>query len=70
MSWTKATVIGILVFAYFALTTAFLPSRLLTAAGLAAAPRQVQDAVTVLVWGAFLVGGMWGLRRAQGRGWI
>ncbi len=69
MTSSKAWLIGFGVFLYFAVTTTWLPSRILTGP-LASASRPVQDLVTILIWGFFLVLGMWGLRTAQRRGLI
>ncbi len=69
MSTIKAWLIGFGVFAYFTITTLWLPSKLLVGP-LGTANRFVQDAAAVTVWGFFLVAGMWALHSAQRRGKI
>ena len=69
MTSSKAWAIGFGIFLYFAVTTMWLPSALLTGP-LASASRPIQDLVTVAIWGFFLSLGMWGLRNAQRRGFI
>ena len=69
MATVKAWLIGLGIFLYFAIATALLPSRILTGP-LSSADRVVQDLVTVVVWGFFLVLGLWGLRMSQKRGWM
>jgi|AMFO01.1.fsa_nt_gi hypothetical protein len=70
MSQGRALLSGVLILLYFAIFTAWLPSFLLRSPLLRAAPRNVADGVTVVIWGGFFVAGAWGLRRAQARGWI
>lgn len=69
MSRLKAWLIGFGIFFYFVLTTAWLPSRILLGP-LSTSGRFVQDLATVVVWGFFLVLGMWALRRGQAKGII
>lgn len=69
MSALKAWPIGFGIFLYFAITTAWLPSKLILGP-LATSSRFVQDLLTLAVWGFFLVAGMVGLRIAQRRGLI
>jgi hypothetical protein len=68
--WTEAGLAGLAIVAYFALATVWLPSWVLRIPALAQASRSVADLVSTMVWAAFLVLGMWGLRVAQRRGWI
>ncbi len=70
MSWTVAGAVGLIVVAYFALATVWLPSWVLRLPTVAQASRLVADVVGTAVWAAFLGLGMWGLRVAQRRGWI
>jgi len=65
----KAWLIGFGIFLYFGITTAWLPSKLITGP-LASSNRIVQDLGTLAVWGFFLIAGMIGLRTAQRRGLI
>lgn len=55
---------------YFAVTTVWLPSKLLRSSLLAGASTNVSDLVAVAVWGIGFGFGIWALRRAQDRGWI
>lgn len=55
---------------YFAVSTVWLPSALLRSQLLIGLERSVSDLVALAVWGVGLGIGMWGLRRAQKRGWI
>lgn len=68
--WAEAGPAGLAIVAYFALATVWLPSWVLRIPAVAQASRSVADLVGTLVWAAFLVLGMWGLRVAQRRGWI
>jgi hypothetical protein len=65
----KAWLIGFGIFLYFGITTAWLPSKLITGP-LASSSRFVQDLGTLSLWGFFLIAGMVGLRVAQRRGLI
>ncbi len=69
MSSLKAWIVGFGIFLYFAVTTAWFPSLLLVGP-LAGSSTFVQDTVTLIVWGFFLVVGMVALRTAQRRGLI
>lgn len=68
--WAEAGLAGLAIVAYFALATVWLPSWVLRIPTVAQASRSVADLVGTMVWAAFLVLGMWGLRVAQRRGWI
>jgi hypothetical protein len=68
--WIAGGLAGLAVVAYFALATVWLPSWVLRLPVVARASRPVADLVGTVVWAAFLVLGMWGLRLAQRRGWI
>lgn len=61
---------AVLIVAYFAVTTVWLPSALLRSPLLSGATRVVADTATVLIWGLFFGTGVIGLRRAQEGGWI
>jgi len=65
VSYLKAWLIGFGIFAYFTITTVWLPSKLLLGP-LAMRGRIVRDLATA-VWGFFLLLGLWALRRAQSR---
>jgi hypothetical protein len=69
-SWAEAGLTGLVIVAYFALATVWLPSWVLRTPAVAQASRSVADFVGTMVWAALLVVGMWGLRLAQRRGWI
>lgn len=69
MTTVKAWLIGTGIFFYFAVATAWLPSEILTGP-LNGSDAVVQDLVTLIVWGFFLVLGLWALRMFQKRGWI
>jgi len=68
--WAEAGLAGLAIVAYFALATVWLPSWVLRIPAVAQASRSVADVVGTMVWAAFLVLGMWGLRIAQRRGRI
>ncbi len=55
---------------YFAVAVVWLPTVVLRSPLLAGVDRSISDVVTLVVWGISLAMGMWGLRRAQKRGWI
>ncbi len=69
ISHGRAALSAIAIFVYFAVFTAWLPSYVLRTA-LSSAPKNVADLVTVGIWGATLLAGLWGLRKAQEEGWI
>ncbi len=69
ISHGRAALSALVIFVYFAVTTAWLPSYVLRTA-LSSAPKNVADLVTVGIWGVFLLAGLWGLRKAQDEGWI
>lgn len=68
--WAEAGLTGLAIVTYFALSTVWLPSWVLRIPAVAQASGSVADLVGTMVWAAFLVLGMWGLRVAQRRGWI
>jgi hypothetical protein len=68
--WAEAGLAGLAIVAYFALATVWLPSWVLRTPAVAQASRSVADLMGTMVWAAFLVLGMWGLRVAQRRGRI
>ncbi len=70
ISWGRAFVSGLVIFVYFAFTTAWLPSSLLKSSLLASASRPVADGITIVVWGGFFGLGVLALRWAQDRGMI
>lgn len=68
--WAEAGLAGLAIVAYFALATVWLPSWVLRIPAVAQASRSVADLMGTMVWAAFLVLGMWGLRVAQRKGRI
>lgn len=70
MSWITATWRGLLIVAYFAVGTVWLPNRILRLDAVARASANTQDSLVLVAWGAFLVAGMWLLRVGQRRGLI
>lgn len=69
MTWLKGLLVGFGIFAYFSITTVWLPSMLILGP-LRTSGRNVQDLVTLAIWGFFLILGMWALRTAQRRDMI
>ncbi len=70
ITWPKAYLIGLGIFAYFVLLTVWLPSRVLRLSAVASSSQWLQDAAVTTIWGAALGAGIVGLRSAQKRGWI
>jgi hypothetical protein len=70
ISWFRAAVSAIVIFLYFAIFTAWLPSMLLRSSMLATASRSVADGIIIVVWAGFFGLGVLGLRWAQERGLI
>lgn len=67
ISHGRAALYGVLIFLYFVIFTAWLPSWLIRSSFLATAPQNVADIVTLTVWGGFFGAGLIGLRWAQER---
>ena len=67
ISHPRAVLSAIIIFLYFAVFTAWLPSALLRSSLLSGAPRNVADGVTLVVWGGFFGIGLLALRWAQDR---
>lgn len=70
MSWSTATVKGLLVFLYFVVTTVWLPDFLMGLSVISDASSLVRDLVLLVVWGVALGGGLYLLREAQRRALI
>lgn len=70
MTWKQGAVWALAIFAYFSVFTVWLPSRILRLSVVASSPTPIHDLVGAGVWLAFLVLGMWSLRRLQSRGRI
>ncbi len=70
ISQGRAALSGLVIFLYFAIFTAWMPSILARSAFLATASRNVADGIIIVVWGGFFALGMWGLRWTQDRGLI
>jgi hypothetical protein len=66
----RAAFTGALIVLYFTLSTIWLPSALLRSSLLTGAERTVSDLIALAVWAGGFALGIWGLRRAQERGWI
>lgn len=67
ISQGRALLSGIVIFVYFAVTTAWIPSMLLRSSLLATAPENVASGITLVVWGGFFGFGLLALRMAQER---
>ncbi len=67
MTWPNAYLRGFLIFLYFVLATVWLPHFVLNFGPVATSAKPIRDLVGLLVWGAGLAAGMWGLRMAQRR---
>jgi len=70
ISHGRAALSGVVVFLYFSIFTAWLPSVLLRSSFLATAPRNVADGIVLVVWGGFFGFGLIALRWTQDRGLI
>lgn len=70
MTWTSAALRSLLIVLYFVVATVWLPDRVLRLGAVAESATLVSDLLVLVVWGAGLVGGLWGLRTAQRRGLI
>jgi hypothetical protein len=70
ISQPRAALSGVVIFLYFAISTAWLPSVLIKSPLLSGAPQNVADGITVAVWGGFFGLGLIALRWAQDREWI
>ena len=67
ISQGRALLSAIVIFLYFAIFTAWVPSIVLRSSLLASAPANVADIVILAVWGGFFGAGIIGLRLAQDR---
>ncbi len=67
ISQGRAALSAVVIFLYFAIFTAWIPSMLLRSSFLATAPANVADGITVVVWGGFFGAGLIALRWAQER---
>lgn len=67
ISQARALLSALVIFVYFGVLTAWLPSALLKSSLLATAPRGVADGIAVVVWGGLFGIGVIGLRLAQDR---
>jgi len=70
ISWVRAALSALVIFLYFVIFTAWLPSMLLRSSLLATASRGVADGIVIVVWGGFFGLGVLGLMWAQDRGLI
>ncbi len=67
ISQGRALLSAVVIFMYFAVSTAWIPSALLRSSLLVTAPRNVADGIVLVVWGGFFGLGLLGLRWAQDR---
>ncbi len=67
ISYPRAALSGVVIFLYFAIFTAWLPSAMLRSSVLSSAPRNVADGIILVVWGGFFGIGLVALRWAQDR---
>jgi hypothetical protein len=67
ISWVRAALSALVIFLYFVIFTAWLPSMLLRSSLLATASRGVADGIVIVVWGGFFGLGVLGLMWAQDR---
>jgi hypothetical protein len=70
ISWFRAAASAVVIFLYFVIFTAWLPSMLLRSSLLSTASRAVADGIIIVVWVGFFSIGVLGLRWAQDRGLI
>jgi hypothetical protein len=70
VTWTTALWRGVAVFAYFTITTVWLPDVVISLSAVSDAPGLVRDLIVLIVWGVALGAGMYLLRRAQQRALI
>ena len=70
ISQVRAALSAIVIFLYFVIFTAWLPSMLLRSSMLSTASRAVADGIIIVVWVGFFGIGVLGLRWAQDRGLI
>ena len=67
ISWVRAALSALVIFLYFVIFTAWLPSMLLRSSLLATASRGVADGIVIVVWGGFFGFGVLALMWAQDR---
>lgn len=67
ISQLRAVFSAIVIFLYFVIFTAWLPSALLRSSLLATASRSVADGIVIVVWGGFFTLGVVALMWAQKR---
>jgi hypothetical protein len=67
ISWVRAALSAFVIFLYFVIFTAWLPSMLLRSSLLATASRGVADGIVIVVWGGFFGFGVLALMWAQDR---
>lgn len=67
ISQGRALLSAVVIFVYFAVFTAWLPSMVLRSSFLSTAPRNVADGIILVIWGGFFGLGLAGLRWAQDR---
>ena len=67
ISWIRAALSALVIFLYFVIFTAWLPSMLLRSSLLATASRGVADGIVIVVWSGFFGLGVLALMWAQDR---
>lgn len=67
ISHGRAALTAVMIFLYFVIFTAWLPSWLIRSSFLGTASQGVADGITLVVWGGFFGAGLIGLRWAQER---
>ena len=67
ISHPRAVLSAVIIFLYFAIFTAWVPSALLRSSLLSSAPANIADGITLVVWGGFFGLGIFALRWAQDR---
>jgi hypothetical protein len=70
LSWTKALLWAVGIFAYFVLTTTWLPSAVLRVSAVAGSAQLLRELIGSGIWAVFLGIGLWGLRQLQEAGRI
>jgi len=67
ISQGRAALSAVVIFLYFAVFTAWLPSYLIRSPLLTSAPQNVADGIVAGLWAVFFIAGIVALRRAQDR---
>ena len=70
MTWKQAWLRAGVIFVYFVVSLVFIPDLVIGLGPIAGASNLIRDGVVLVLWGAALVAGLWGLRRMQSQGRI